>query len=94
MDLSYSGQIQIIGINTSASAHSDTSAICSGRDLPFLQDTFTENVWGIWNALQWDIFILDRNGNLLQIYDVGDYNLTDQSHYDELKTILKQAADN
>ena len=94
MDLSYSGQIQIIGINTSASAHSDTTSICSGRDLPFLQDTSTENVWGIWNALQGDIFFLDRNGNLLQIYDVGDYNLTDPSHCEELKALLKQAADN
>jgi len=94
VDPFYAGEIQIIGINTTDAAHLDTSAICSGRDLPFLQDTYTENVWGIWNALQWDIFILDRNGNLLQIYDVGDYNLTDPGHYDELKAILKQAADN
>ena len=40
---------------------SGNASITAGRDLPWLQDTASANVWGAWNVTYRDVVVLDAD---------------------------------
>jgi hypothetical protein len=82
-------EVAIIGVNE-AGLESGNEAFCEGRDLPWLQDTAEEDMWGDW-AVNWrDVYILDSDGTLLEVYNLTIHDLAE--NYDELKGILTDYA--
>ncbi len=77
--------VAIIGINEDG--HEDgNDDFCDGRDLPWLQDTTTVGMWDDWGVVYRDVYILDADGALLEVYNLSTHDLS--VDYDELKGIL------
>ena len=84
--------IRILGINLIGS-ESGNSAICDGRDIPWLQDTVVEEVWLAWQvATVDDVIILDEDNIPVAVYNLVENDLSDSENYAELKQILKEVA--
>jgi len=84
-------RIRIVGINSyDASAYN--TLMCTGRDLPWLQDTIEVLAWGSWDARTDDVIICDDANGIVQVYNLIDHDLADQANADELVAILKQLA--
>ena len=85
--------IRILGINA-IGEESGNGTITTGRDIPWLQDDIspTGDVWFRWGASKDDVFILDRENRRLRVYNLLTRDLTDPTYYNELKSILLQAA--
>ena len=83
--------VRILGVNA-VGQDSDNALMCSGRVLPWLQDTAQQNVWGSWNVTWRDVFVLDAQNRVLRIYNLTQYDLAITANYDTLKSILLNAA--
>ena len=84
-------EIEIHGIN--APGHEPGNAqVCAGRVLPWLQDTFADDVWGSWQVTFRDCIVLDEDNKVLEIFNLTVHSLGVPEDYQELKDILIQAA--
>jgi hypothetical protein len=83
--------VRVLGVNA-VGQESDNALMCSGRVLPWLQDTAQQNVWGSWNVTWRDVFVLDTQNRVKRIYNLTDYDLAIPANYDTLKSILLNAA--
>ncbi len=83
--------VQILGINAVGEEASNSLAI-AGRDLPWLQDTAAENVWGSWEGAWRDVVILDAANEVVATYNLFTYDLSQPTNYEALKTLLRNAA--
>ena len=61
-------------------------------DLPILQDTVTDDVWGAWGAVWRDVVILDPDNKRTTVYNLTTYDLADVANRDALKQLLLDAA--
>jgi hypothetical protein len=61
-------------------------------DLPILQDTVTDDVWGAWGAVWRDVVILDPDNERSTVYNLTTYDLADVANRDALKQLLLDAA--
>ena len=66
--------------------------MCDGRDLGLLQDTHDVDAWGLWDADWRDTYVLDRDGQLVGIYNLTQYDLSDPDNQDGLIALLDEAA--
>ena len=82
-------EVAIIGINE-AGYESGNDAFTDGRDLPWLQDTTSVDMWNTWGVVYRDVFILDAEGTLLDVYNLSTHDLS--VDYDELKGLLSDYA--
>jgi len=64
----------------------------NGRDLPWLQDRLDTLAWNSWEVEIDDVFIVDENGVLVEVYSLLSHDLGDPANYAELKAKLKLAA--
>jgi len=83
--------IRLLGINSMGS-ETGNAAACDGRDIPWLQDTITDQVWIDWNVTYRDVVILDTRGAVAAVYNLTEHDLADPANYAELKALLKQIA--
>ena len=83
--------LSILGVNV-AGAEAGNNAICQGRQIPWLQDTVTSDVWGSWNVTYRDVVVLDRNNRFVTAYNLTIHDLGNPDFYAALKEILLQAA--
>jgi hypothetical protein len=83
--------VRILGLNA-VGQEIDNALMCSGRVLPWLQDTAQQNVWGSWNVTWRDVFVLDTQNRVKRIYNLTTYDLAVPANYDTLKNILLNAA--
>lgn len=85
--------IRILGLNA-LGEESGNGTIATGRTIPWLQDDITPSgdVWFRWGASKDDVFILDRQNRRLRVHNLLTRDLTNPTHYNELKSILLQAA--
>lgn len=85
--------IRILGVNE-IGEESGNGTITTGRVIPWLQDDIspTGDVWFRWGASKDDVFILDRQNRRLRVYNLLTHDLTNATYYNELKSILLQAA--
>tara|TARA_B100000029_G_scaffold28139_1_gene27370 strand:- start:115 stop:333 length:219 start_codon:yes stop_codon:yes gene_type:complete len=63
-----------------------------GRDLPLLQDTIEANWWGHWEVEWRDVVILDREGEIVGIFNLTLHDLREEVEYQLLKSMLLEAA--
>lgn len=83
--------IQILGVNNMGST-SGVTGMCDGRDVPYLQDTPSENVWGSWSVTWRDVIILNGCNEVIDVYNLTDHSLQSPTNYDQLKNLLLAAS--
>jgi hypothetical protein len=83
--------VQILGLNA-VGLESGNAAVCTGRDLPWLQDVAEQNVWLSWNVAWRDVWILDTENVPVAIYNLTEHNLADPPQYAELRQMLEDVA--
>jgi hypothetical protein len=81
--------IAIVGINE-AGRDEGNEQFCDGRDLPWLQDTATDDVWGEWGISYRDVVVLDAAGDTHGVFNLTNNDLGDQVAHDELWALLTQ----
>ena len=83
--------VHILGINFTGLEDYNES-FCYGRTLPWLQDTAAQNVWGSWAVTWRDVFILDAENRVIDVYNLTDHSLEVGANRDELRAKLLAAA--
>ena len=82
--------MKILGVNPAAHA-SGNDAICAGRDLPWLQETTEDDVWGDWGVAYRDVIILDAGNTPVDVYNLSTNDLSVESNRNVLKQKLRDA---
>lgn len=83
--------IQILGIN-GIGYESGNASITSGRELPWLQDVSSEEVWVSWAVVYRDVQILDADNQLSSVYNLTEHDLSQSAQYEALKNLLIETA--
>ncbi len=86
-DMDLEVPIAILGINE-AGYESYNEYMTSGRDIPWLQDTWTVDAWGAWEVTYRDVVIVDTSNNRHAVYNLTAHDLTDPDNYETLKQML------
>jgi hypothetical protein len=60
-------------------------------DLPCLQDTAKDNVWGSWGAEWRDVYVLNANNEVTAVYNLTKNTLSDPANYATLEALLIDA---
>lgn len=84
--------VQVAGVNE-AGEERDNARICDERDLPWLQESRSHSVWGAWDVSYRDVIILNADNEVVTIYNLTSHSLAETHNYDELKDLLRQAAE-
>ena len=84
--------IQVLGCN-GIDREAGNASICVGRDIPWLQDLTTADVWNTWSVGYRDVIILDAQNEVIDVFNLTTHDLTNASEYDALKALLTAAAD-
>ncbi len=79
--------IHILGLNE-AGLEAGNAEMVEGRDLPLLQDTTADDVWGSWEVEWRDVVLLDRENRRRYVYNLTDHDLADSESYEALKQAL------
>jgi len=82
--------VHILGVNPLAYA-SGNETICSGRDLPWLQEKDADDVWGDWAVTYRDVIVLDVNNVRVDVYNLTNNDLSMEANRDVLKQKLRVA---
>ena len=61
-------------------------------DLPIVQDDDIAAVWTNWGVTWRDTWVLDADNVEVEIFNLTDYGLEDETNYQALYTIFVQAA--
>ena len=61
-------------------------------DLPCLQDTTKDDVWGAWGAEWRDVYVLNAENEVTAVYNLTLYSLSDPANYATLESLLIDAA--
>lgn len=62
------------------------------RDLPWLQDTAGQDVWGRWEPAYRDLVILDADNRRFAVFNLSDHNLDIPAEVEALRQLLLDAA--
>ena len=84
--------VQILGVNPLA-YESGNEAMCSGRALPWLQETDADDVWGDWGVTYRDVVILGADNIPVDVYNLWDNDLSVAANREVLKQKLRAAGD-
>ncbi len=68
-------------------------AISEVGDLAVLQDTDGSDVWGAWDASWRDVVVLDADNVAVYTFNLDEYNLGDEAHYEHLKAVFVAVAE-
>ena len=84
--------VSIMGINGYQYIDNDYEGMIDNRILPWTQDYPEIDVWGDWNVILRDLFILDRNGILITKINLTSFNPDPNSacgqNYDTIKEVI------
>jgi hypothetical protein len=83
--------VVILGVNE-VGHESGNDLMTTGRDLPWLQDTALDDVWGTWAPVYRDVVVLDPDNQEIAVFNLTVHDLADPVDYDALKQILIDAA--
>ena len=84
-------EVGIMGVNQ-VGYHGGNEAACAGKDIPWLQETADQDVWGDWGVTYRDVIILDADNEVVTAYNLTTYNLAVPANYETLKALLEAAA--
>ena len=82
--------VQILGINPFGHAHSNP-AMCDGSDLPWLQETEADDVWGDWAVTYRDVIVLDAENVPVDVYNLTTHDLSVEANRETMKQKLRDA---
>lgn len=68
-------------------------AVATTADLPCLQDTAKDDVWGSWTATWRDVYVLNRNNEVTAVYNLTDNSLAEPANYATLEAMLIEAGE-
>ena len=60
-------------------------------DLPCLQDTAKDDVWGSWGAEWRDVYVVNAENEVTAVYNLTTYSLSDPKNYAALEALLIDA---
>jgi len=83
--------VVILGVNE-VGHESGNELMTSGRDLPWLQDTVVDDVWGAWAPTYRDVVVLDPLNQEIAVFNLTVHDLGDAVEYEALKQIFIAAA--
>ncbi len=83
--------IALLGVNE-AGHESGNPQVCSGRDIPWLQDTAEADWWGTWDPSYRDVILLDGQSEIVAIYNLTQKPITEDANYVELYDLLVELA--
>jgi hypothetical protein len=83
--------IQILGVNP-AGMESGNADMCSGRDLPWLQEPAGVSVWTSWAVTYRDVVIVNAANETVTAYNLTTHDLGTPADYAALKALLRSAA--
>lgn len=89
LDISHAGKVQIVTINY-AGHESAVGLAASGRDIPLLQDTASDDVVGAWQPTYRDVVIVDKKNIASAVYNLTSNDLAVPANYAALKALLVQ----
>ena len=84
--------VTIAGINAEG-FDSGLGTMSELGDLPLLQDTVEDDVWGSWDAGYRDVYILNGDNILVGTYNLTTYSLAVEENYETLKAMFIAASD-
>ena len=84
--------ISLLAINAEG-YESGMPDIAKVGDLPVLQDTKKAGVWDRWGAEWRDVIVLNGDNEVVAVYNLTTYDLSDPDHYAELEALLVGAAE-
>ena len=84
--------IKILSINQ-IGAENGTSSFSEIHALPMVNDNPTDDIWTEWDCEWRDFYILNKNNELLEVYNLTEHNLNDPVNYEELKQKLVVASE-
>ena len=82
--------VEILGLNE-AGRESGNADFTDGRDIPWLQPTDETPVWADWGVVYRDVWILDADNELIDVYNLTDNDLEDPANYEALRTLFTDA---
>jgi hypothetical protein len=71
---------------------SGNDLMTDGRDIPWLQDITSEDVWTSWEVVYRDVVILDADNHIIDTYNLTSHSLGTTANYEEFKNLLLAAA--
>ncbi len=83
--------IKILSINQ-IGAENGVEVFNETHALPMVNDNATDEIWVQWDSQWRDFYILNRQNELLEVYNLTQNNLNDPLNYQELKQKLVLAA--
>lgn len=83
--------VTIFGVNQ-AGFEGGVATFTTGRDIGLLQDTVEVDAWTAWGVTYRDVYILDENNHVVDVFNLTTNNLADTANYDALKAIFTDAA--
>lgn len=81
---------QIVGINE-VGYEGSNETITENRDLPWLQDVADQDVWNTWAVTYRDIYILDGDGLLVDVFNATEQDLTNADNAADFQARLEAA---
>ena len=67
---------------------SGNDSITDGRDIPWLQDTPDQDVWGTWGIAYRDVILVDPSLAAVDVVNLTETDLMDSANYQDLKQRL------
>ena len=67
--------------------------VAKTADLPCLQDTAKDDVWGSWGATWRDVYVLNRANEVTGIYNLTENSLAEPANYATLEAMLIAAGE-
>ena len=89
--------VYILGINGIDYEDKSLAGMINGRILPWAQDNADQRVWESWKVFIRDLFILDRDGHVVEVVNLTSFNpdpsQNDGENYRAIKNLLLGARD-
>ena len=83
--------ITILSINQ-IGAENGVESFNNTHFLPMVHDNTSDEIWVHWESQWRDFYILNKQNELLEVYNLTQHNLNDPLNYQELKQKLILAA--
>ena len=83
--------IKILSINQ-IGAENGIESFNETHALPMVNDNTNDEIWVQWESQWRDFYILNKQNELLEVYNLTQHNLNDPLNYQELKQKLILAA--
>ena len=79
--------MSILGINK-IGLEASNDVMTEGRDIPWLQDVPTVEMWSKWGVHYRDVLIFDETLMLQKVINLSQNNLIDTDNYDDFFTTI------